>query len=180
MALVTGGLDVSRTVLASTDLYDPTAGTFSATGSMTTARYEHTTTLLPSGMVLIAGGHPRGFGTVISAADLYDPAAETFSATGSMTAARYEHTATLLPNGMVLIAGGSSFDIGAPPSEHAEKFALSAAELFDPSVGTFTSTGSMAVARLWHTAALLSNGRVLIAGGVDDNGGILASAELYE
>jgi hypothetical protein len=132
-------------------------------------------------MVLVAGGHPRGFGTVISAAELYDPAAGTFSATGSMTAARYEHTATLLPNGMVLVVGGSNFDLGAPPAgPNQDTYAMSTVELFDPSAGRFAETDSMGAARLQHTATLLFNGMVLVAGGFDVSKTSLASAELYQ
>ena len=50
----------------------------------------------------------------------------------------------------------------------------------DPTSGAFSSTGSMATARDSHTATLLSDGRVLIAGGKNDNGAVLASAELYD
>jgi hypothetical protein len=89
-----------------------------------------------------------------------------------MTSARASHTATLLPNGKVLIAGG--YDAGLP------NHALASAELYDPSTGMFTPTGNMNTARAGHTATLLPNGKVLIAGGGDGSEKPLASAELYD
>jgi hypothetical protein len=140
----------------------PASGTWTATGSMGTARYEHTATLLPNGKVLVAGGLNG-----LSSAELYDPASGTWTATGSMGTARYEHTATLLPNGKVLVAGGYN----GP--------ALSSAELYDPASGTWTATGSMGTARGEHTATLLPSGKVLVAGGFDLSNA-LSSAELYD
>src|ERR1700736_6034621 len=57
---------------------------FSATGSLATARYDHTATLLPNGKVLVAGGTDNSFHAVTSA-ELYDPASGTWMATGSIT-----------------------------------------------------------------------------------------------
>jgi len=68
---------------------------FASTGSMATARSNHTATLLPGGKVLVAGGY-GGLVNLVSSAELYDPATGTWSATGSMATARYGHTATLL------------------------------------------------------------------------------------
>ena len=48
------------------------------------------------------------------------------------------------------------------------------AELYDPATGTFAQTGSMTTARVGHTATLLGNGKILIAGG-----GVL-TAELFD
>jgi Galactose oxidase, central domain len=84
----------------------------------------------------------------------------TFIATGSMTVARFFHTATVLADGRVLIAGGQRLD--PPPADFTN---LSSAEIYDPGTGTFTATGSMTRTRSRHTATLLPNGQVLIAGG---------------
>src|SRR5947207_14649143 len=77
---------------------------FVITGSLATARYFHTATLLPNGKVLVAGGDGNGHSQ--ESAELYDPASGTWTATGSLSAASTDHTATLLPNGKVLVAGG--------------------------------------------------------------------------
>ena len=84
---------------------DPASGTWTLTGSLNTARYLHTATLLPNGMVLVAGGEDSSFNASASA-ELYDPASGTWTLTGSLNTARSLHTATLLSNGMVLVAGG--------------------------------------------------------------------------
>src|SRR5438105_14028919 len=81
------------------------SGTWTPTGSLATARYGHTATLLPNGKVLVAGGGDS-FGQEVASAELYDPATGLWTATGSMSTARVNYTATLLPNGKVLVAGG--------------------------------------------------------------------------
>ena len=150
-----------------------TPGTFILTGSMTTPRFLHTATLLNDGRVLITGGSQSSVNPIVplSSAEIYDPSTGTFTATGNMTMPRQSHTATLLPDGRVLIAGGSA----GPASPGA----LGSAEIYDPSTGAFTATGDMITARNSPTATLLSDGKVLIAGGIGRSG-YLSSAEIYD
>jgi hypothetical protein len=149
-------------------------GTFTPTGNMLTPRAWHTATLLTNGKVLIAGGISQTPTTEgLSSAEVYDPSTGRFSATGRMSVPRISHTATLLPDGRVLIAGGySGYTNGALAG------ATATADLYDPLTGTFTPTGKMSVARFWHTATSLNNGKVLITGGYPYP--VTATAELYD
>ena len=79
-------------------------GTWTVTNSLNTARYLHTATLLPNGMVLVAGGLDNTFNATASS-ELYDPANGTWTVTGNLNTARTNQTATLLPNGRVLSRG---------------------------------------------------------------------------
>lgn len=134
-------------------------------GSLHTARYSHTATLLNSGKVLVAGG---ANGSALASAELYDPATGTWTTTGSLNFARYSHTATLLANGQVLVVGGTD---GSNP--------LVTAELYDPTTGSWTVTGSLNDSRYVHTATILPNGQVLVAGGIDQYGFPFSVTELY-
>jgi hypothetical protein len=167
MVLIAGG--AGSIYLASAELYNPATGTFTPTGSLNTARTLHTATLLNNGMLLVACGiSSSGY---LASAELYNPATGTFTPTGSLnTIARYEHTATLLNNGTVLVAGGYNSTTSGGD--------LASAELYNPATGTFTPTGSLNIAHAAHTATLLNNGLVLLAGGGGSSGD-LASAELY-
>jgi hypothetical protein len=103
----------------------------------------------------------------------------SWNTTGSMADARFDFTATLLADGRVLVAGG---DLGYDANPRA----LASAELYDPGTGTWTPTGSMLTGRYRHTATLLPDGKVLVAGGNIDSSGVvgidccLATAELYD
>jgi hypothetical protein len=159
------------------------SSTFTAIANMTTARSSHTATLLLDGRVLIAGGDNyfsfNAFQARLATAELYDPATQTFTAIGNMTTGRSGHTATLLPDGRVLIAGGDS-DVPESPSDPPMK---GSAELYDPSTQSFTATGNMLNGRAGFNATLLTNGEVLIDGGVaryTDDSCIIGDAELYD
>src|SRR5262245_44445572 len=152
------------------ELYDPATNTWSVTGSLNTTRYGPTATLLPNGQVLVTGGQDD-FDLPLASAELYNPGTGTWSVTGSLQTERTRHTATLLPDGMVLVAAGHGTLTRGPNFAHFG--ALNTAELYDPTTGTFV-VHSLNSARRGHTATLLPNGKVLVAGG-DSN-----SAELYD
>src|SRR5437588_742379 len=166
--LVAGGVG-GGAVLNSAELYDPVTGTWSNTGKLNSGRYSHTATLLSNGKVLIARGG-GGDHTYLSSAEVYDLATGTWGCTGTTNRARADHIAMLLPNGKVMVAGGA-INCGNYCSIHS-------AELYDPATGSWSLTGNLNDARALHTVTLLSNGKVLIAGGVI---GVqsLNGAELY-
>ena len=158
-------------------LYNPASDVFSPIGMM--AHEESTAAVLMNGQVLFAGGETVGR---MADAELYDPASRTFVPTRSMAAPRVWHSLTLLPNGMVLAAGGETDNCSTSGCWFAGS--LATAELYDPSAGAFVATPTMIAARETHTATVLKDGRVLLAGGVSYGGigifgGSLASAELY-
>ncbi|HLJ29644.1 MAG TPA: DUF2341 domain-containing protein, partial [Candidatus Angelobacter sp.] len=175
MVLVAGGIGSSFPPFATAELFDPATGTFTLVGNLDNARFLHTATLLPNGFVLIVGGQD-GNSIPMASAELYDPNKQTFTTTGSLKTASDGHSATLMNNGKVLIAGGETWD----PSVGYK--VVSRAEVYDPSSGTFSSTGNLTSLRKNHTAALLNGGKVLIAGGTStsSSSGTLASAELYD
>src|SRR5580700_4596434 len=141
--------------------------------AMTTARANAAAIRLRDGRVLLCGGTATGeVGGVLSSAELYDPAARTFAPTGSMTVPRAGQTITMLRDGRVLLTGGVQ-NVGF-------RSELSSAEIYDPAAGTFSATGSMSVPREGHTATILRDGRVLIAGGSDNGVHTLDTAEIYD
>ena len=151
-----------------------TPGMWQTTGSMNLARNylwpESGPVALPDGRVLVAGGLFNPTNT----AEIFDSTTGAFTnLVETMNVPRRNHSATLLSDGKVLLVGGRSVPSGSPNE--------ATAELFDPETENFTfTTGFMAAPRRFHSATLLADGRVLIAGGLDVNANTLATAELYD
>lgn len=194
--LVTGGVDNTGTLLNSGELYDPATNSWSAVSGPTTmqfARYNHTATLLNDGRVLICGGQTNnpGAGDVTADCDIFCTAtsqtgcgAGAFrfvqAAPSDLQMARAVHTAVLLKDGKVWFAGGWNGTL-------TPRF-LATTERFDPTSGVMNSAAPLSQGRAFHTATLMGQGKVLIAGGFNGdnttvNGnsfGILRTAELYD
>jgi hypothetical protein len=162
--LVTGGCADLQcvTVLSDAVVYDPVANTWTAAGAMSSPRAGHSATLLKDGTVLVAGGCTDAScsmtdagSTVLSTADIWT------SSVGSDGGA----------NGGA--DGGDSGDSGDDGGGNAAVDAAGAA------AGAFTPAPSMAGARHHHTATLLANGDVLMAGGADSTGSSLPTSEVY-
>lgn len=167
--LIAGGLglvadsDGHLPLLNTGEIFDPATGTFSSTGTMVQARRQHTATLLTDGRVLVTGGY---FGNICITAstELFDPATELFSRTGFMLSERVGHTATLLASGEVLMAGGSNGC--APDAADDPPWDPLVAELYEPNSQSFQGAGNMSTTRIHHVALRLTNGKVLVLGGI--------------
>ena len=204
--------------MGSAELYDPSTGNFTATGSLLMGRTGFNATLLANGKVLIAGGvaGQTQDGYVIGDPEVYDPSTGVFTAAGAYAGSLaspdinvfgFGSTSTLLPDGTVLFASEpaaqvydpvsgafrlsgpmsvtNEFGTTFPPDYIADRTAnlllsgrvlaaggeqedigrFNDAQLYDPATGVFVPTGSMAKARSAHTATVLPDGSVLVAGG---------------
>ncbi len=158
--LITGGLSPDWPQQRLAEIYDPATGAFSPAGAMTVSRADHTATLLANGQVLLsAGSTGRSINEAVTdTAELFDPATNRFIATGKLAAPRHKHAAVRLRDDRVLVIGGADSRL---------RGFYNSAELYDPATGKFSPTGSMSAARykIREAAALLSDGRVLVAGG---------------
>lgn len=165
-------------VLNSAEIYDPKDDKWTFVESLNIARTSHTATRLADGGVLIAGG------TKINRAEIFDPMKKHWTETDVAVNARSIHTATLLSDNRVVVAGGANPVSGS--------YDIASAEVFNPSDGTWTSTGNLTTGRGGHTALLLPNERVLVTGGRQDffvvggqigvkgqNGTVLTSSEVF-
>ena len=165
------------------ELFNPSTGTFTATGSMSKVGPAQTATLLLDGTVLVTD--------IGNSAELFSPATGTFSLVGGLLTPLtpgFGITATLRNDGTVLVAGGRI--VAFSGHFHADH-SIAAAELFATQSEAFTATDSLLAPREGHTATLLADGTVLVAGGVDYSenchiGGcspitlVLSSAELFK
>jgi len=156
--LVAGG-NGSSLGTATAELYDPATATWSATGSMIELRLQHVAALLQNGRVLVAGGWSENYGPKRRTAELYDPETGTWAPTGPTTTTPTDATATTLTSGQVLLAGGESSESNSVNGGDRD------AQLYDPATGSWTPTGAMLAGRSVHTATLLPDGNVLVAGG---------------
>ncbi len=167
--LVTGGSsaesatfpEFGATALATAEAYDPATNQWvPLAASMKAARQSHTATLLANGNVLITGGlATTNSATALNTAETYTPATGAFELTSGLNFPRFNHTASLLPSGKVLVMGGLR-----GPAFTATNY-IGSAETYDPAIATWAKTNVDPPFRRRHSANVLPNGKVLIAGG---------------
>lgn len=167
--MLTGGINNAGTYLNTAYEYID-ATSWSARGTLTTARAAHSQITLNDGNYLVIGGASAAT-TAISSCELYNVTTSSWGATGSMANTRCDHVAVKLQNGKILVIGGrdltggtifytGSGDVGVIRQQ---------CELYDPAGGTWSTTGSMTYARIGHQAIVLADGRVLVIGGYGYN-----------
>lgn len=155
------------------ETYQPLADKWAATGPIPVSpTFGHTSTLLPDGRVLVAGGNTASDATGATA--LYDHITRRWSAGDVLSTSRRNHTATLLDDGRVLVAGGEVGTLHSRPTWRAST------EIYNPATAEWgTAEGALGLSRSFHTATLLDDGRVLVAGGEGVEGS-LSSAEIFD
>ncbi len=150
--LVVGGQKSPSGKLDTAEIYNPVTETWVSAGSMAEKRGAgHRSTLLADGRVLVTGDNDEAL------AEVYDASTGEWSVAGVMVEARKWATATLLEDDRVLVAGG----LDATKAGVEE---LETAEIYDPSTGEWSPTGSMENVNSSHSAALMGDGRVLVVG----------------
>lgn len=153
--LVAGGSASRNRVLRSAELYDPTTGRFSSVGSMRVARHKHSVVALPGGGALILGGsNALDFGGRYASAEVFNARTRRFARVGSMLNARFklDGSAVVVRPGIVLVAGGAR-----------------AVEIYSTKRRSFSWIGATGARLMFATATRLVDGRVLFAGGYDDD-----------
>ena len=180
---VLGGEDYDYAPLASIEVYDRVTESFTASSTLLTPRTNHTSTRLASGLVLVVGGGltnsiggPAGE-DVLGTAELFDPVAGSMQAAPSLTSPRSHHTATLLLDGRVLVVGGASDGHSVSASFGDE---LGSVEIYDPADGAWHDSSALATPRFLHTATLLGDGRVLVAGGANAAEEQIVTTEIFD
>jgi len=175
--LAAGGESPQAPALSTAELYDPVAGMWTATGPTKVAGRARVLLVLPGGKALMAGGD-TGNGACTADSEVYDPDAGAWSTTGPLGAPRCAgHLGVLLPTGKVLVAGGAEGPTGGSP--------YTSTELYDPSAGTWSDTGSLHQMRVAPAGLIaLPDGNALIVGGTTAapvcDPSVLSTAELYD
>ncbi|MBN8610336.1 MAG: hypothetical protein J0L92_07115 [Deltaproteobacteria bacterium] len=126
-----------RSSLASAERYDPAANTWTDAGTLDEERYGNfVLARLPDGRVLAAGGwHSPGADLTRTSAEIYDPDTNDWTPTGSLTTSRSTGLFGVV-GGRVVVGGGSTGAVSGTTN-------VASTEVFDPSMGTWTTRGDI-------------------------------------
>lgn len=180
--LVAGGTDGTLApdgdyrVLSAVEYWRAFSGGWRSLADMTMPRMKHTATLLTNGSILVAGGWTGSYD--VQTAEVFHQDIQTWVPTEWMQIPREMHAATLLQNGLVLVDSGVAGSTSSIPATGPANY-VAESEYYNPDTNAWAFAGGVITARTMHTSTLLNDGRVLMAGGQDGNGNILASTELF-
>ena len=171
--LVAGG-ENGESTLSSAEVFDPVTGQWSPTGDLNVARSEAVAVQLIDGRVMVTGGLSRVSGSLVTlnAVEIYDVNRGKWEQAAPMLENRYGHTVNLLPGGLVLVVGGLE------EVENNTKRFMGSVDVYDPEENTWTPIASTGEPRAYHTATLLTDGRIFVAGGMSAETLLLASTEI--
>lgn len=174
------GITCKRLWLTAAELFDPKTGRSVPVAPMLQPRSGFTTTVLPNGVVLLAGGSVNTDNNekAVASSELFDPNNSSFKKGPPLVMARSHHQATPLNDGRVLLTGGTTNDA------HGGAHLLASSEFYNPDTNQFVPGPDMQVGRFRHATTLLKTGDVLVSGGENwafhaDNSSI-ANVELYD
>jgi hypothetical protein len=167
--LVVGGFGgEGQPPLATAEIFDPTSGVWSTTGSLALGRGGHAAALLGDGRVLVVGGW-TGPSTYTDTTEIFDPATGRFTPGPRLQDAADGLAAASLPDGCVLVVGGQT-----RPQVASDQAARICPD------GSISQVGPLATARFKHGIVALASGRVLVVGGTPDDTALLTSTEVFD
>ncbi len=174
--LVTGGDNMAGNALPSCEIYDPATASWTYAASMSSPRERHTSTELPDGRIVVIGGNTDNVDewAATASVEIYDPLTDTWVEDGSLQVGRQNHTSTLLNDSLILVSAGLT-------GEWSNWEVITECEIYNVNSHQSAVTGPMAQLRHDHSAALLSDGTVLVAGGRTggSNSEYLAECEIF-
>jgi hypothetical protein len=160
-----GGAGADGTPSAAAYIFHPDTGMFTATAGMHYARALFSGVQLQDGRILVMGGDTPGSSTT---AEVFDPDTQQWSHVAPMHDPHtlgFGEDAQTLPDGRVLVPGDTANGLEA--------------ELYDPATNTWSFTGPQNAVHYGGVTALLHDGRVLNAGGLDSARTLTPVAETY-
>jgi hypothetical protein len=179
-ARIPGGILVARGAIKRGDgghalAWDHTTNAWRTSGGLLVEREyeaEELTATLADGSVLVVGGTQDKNPRVLAEAERWSAGADAFQPAGQLRTPRWDFTLTALPDGRALAAGGAD--------DYGRGHWTAQCDVYDPKTNAWTSTGDLHVARRGHTATLLPDGHVLIAGGLGRDEHPIAELEIWD
>jgi N-acetylneuraminic acid mutarotase len=160
----------NSSVLSSVEVYDPSTNTWTTLASMSTARVDFQTEVI-DGKIYAIGGYKYINSTYeyLSSVEVYDPSTNAWTTLPSMSTARYSFQTQVID--------GKIFAIGGISSSNIVLSSLSSAEVYDPTLKTWTTLSSMSTTRQYFKTGVI-DGKIIAIGGMS-KATTLSSAEIY-